>query len=183
MTAVAADATPDLDAAQRLGFEYVSLSELLRRADVVSLHVPGGPETRDMISDREFAQMKPGAVLINTARGGVVNAAALLRALNDGRLLGAGLDVLAEEPLLREEAEIFRPGAPLSPDRLRELVAENALIRLRNVVVTPHIAYDTQEALRRILATTLDNIEAFASSAPTNLVRRPGAAPSKLDMG
>jgi D-lactate dehydrogenase len=183
MTAVAADATPDLDAAQRLRFEYVSLSELLRRADVVSLHVPGGAETHDMISDREFAQMKPGAVLINTARGGVVNAAALLRALNDGRLLGAGLDVLAEEPLLREEAEIFRPGASLSPDRLRALVAENALIRLRNVVVTPHIAYDTQEALRRILATTLDNIEAFASGAPTNLVRRPGAAPSKLGMG
>lgn len=170
MTAVAVDAAPDPDAAQRLGFEYVSLSELLRRADVVSLHVPGGAETRDMISDPEFAQMKPGAVLINTARGGVVNTAALLRALNEGTLLGAGLDVLAEEPLLREEAEIFRTGPLLPEVRLRELVAENALIRHRKVVVTPHIAYDTEEALHRILASTLANIEAFAGGKPTNLV-------------
>ncbi|MFC3068499.1 hydroxyacid dehydrogenase [Phenylobacterium soli] len=177
MTAVAVDATPDAKAAARLGFEYVSLPELLRRSDVVSLHVPGGSATRDLISDAEFAQMKPGSVLINTARGGVVNASALLRALKGGRLAGAGLDVLSEEPLLREEAEIFRLDAPLSPGQLRELVAANVLIRQPHVVVTPHIAYDTQEALHRILATTLSNIEAFAHGAPTNLVRLPSAAP------
>ncbi|MCI3132772.1 hydroxyacid dehydrogenase [Phenylobacterium aquaticum] len=176
MTAVAADAAPDVGAAQRLGFEYVSLSELLRRADVVSLHVPGGAETREMISDAEFAQMKPGAVLINTARGGVVNAAALVRALSSGRLAGAGLDVLSEEPLLREEAEIFRTDTPLPAERLRALVAANTLLRLPNVVVTPHIAYDTAEALGRIVGKTLDNIEAFACRAPQNLVVPPGAA-------
>jgi D-lactate dehydrogenase len=183
MTAVATDARPDPGVAERLGFEYVGLPELLRRSDVVSMHVPGSEETRDMISDAEFAQMKPGGVLINTARGGVVNAAALLRALNDGRVLGAGLDVLAEEPLLREEAEIFRTGVSLPLERLRELVAENALLHHRNVVVTPHIAYDTQEALHRILATTLANIDAFASGAPENLVRTPNTAPSKRDVG
>jgi D-lactate dehydrogenase len=170
MDAIATDVRPDPAAAQKLGFRHVDLDELLRTADVVSLHVPGGKETRDLISDPEFAQMKPGAVLINTARGGVVNAAALLRALNDGRLFGAGLDVLAEEPLLREEAEIFRAGVSLPEARLRELVAENALIRHRKVVVTPHIAYDTEEALQRILATTLANIEAFAGGKPRNLV-------------
>lgn len=176
MTAVATDAVPDAEAAHRLGFEYVSLPELLRRSDVVSLHVPGSAETRALISDAEFAQMKPGSVLINTARGGVVNAAALVRALSSGRLAGAGLDVLSEEPLLREEAEVFRLDTPLSPEQLREVVAANVLIRQPNVVVTPHIAYNTQEALHRILATTLDNIEAFARGEPRNLVVRPEVA-------
>lgn len=170
MTVLAADARPDPGAAERLGFTYAPLETLLARSDVISLHVPGGAETRDMISDAQFALMRPGAVLINTARGGVVNAAALVRALDGGRLGGAGLDVLAEEPLLREEAEIFRRDVVVSAERLREVVAANALLRRRNVVVTPHIAYDTQEALHRILATTLDNIEAFAAGAPRNLV-------------
>lgn len=176
MTAVATDAVTDAEAAQRLGFEYLSLPELLLRSDVVSLHVPGSAETRDLISDAEFAQMKPGSVLINTARGGVVSAAALVRALSSGRLAGAGLDVLSEEPLLREEAEIFRTDMPLPAERLRTLVAANTLLRLPNVVVTPHIAYDTAEALGRILGTTLDNIEAFARGEPRNLVVRPGEA-------
>ncbi|MFN3585377.1 hydroxyacid dehydrogenase [Phenylobacterium sp.] len=170
MTVVAADRRPDPDAARRLGFAYVSLPELLARADVVSLHVPGGPETFDLISDAEFAAMKPGAVLINTARGGVVNAAALVRALTSGRLAGAGLDVVAEEPLVREEAEIFRTDAALRPDQLRSLLATNTLLRLPNVVVTPHVAYDTREAVQRILETSVANIEAFARGEPRNLV-------------
>lgn len=173
MTLLAADPRPDAATAARGGFTYVTLEDLLGRADVVSLHMPGGPASRDLISDPEFARMKPGAVLINTARGGVVNAPALVRALEAGRLAGAGLDVLAEEPLLREEAEIFRPDAAIAAERLRDLVAANALVRRRDVVVTPHIAYDTHEALRRILATTLDNIEAFARGTPRNLVSAP----------
>ena len=177
MTVLATDARPDPAAAEQLGFAYAPLETLLARSDVISLHVPGGSETRDMISDAQFALMKPGAVLINTARGGVVNAAALVRALDSGRLQGAGLDVLAEEPLLREEAEIFRRDLPVSAERLRDVVAANALLRRRNVVVTPHIAYDTQEALHRILATTLDNIEAFAAGAPKNLVLAPAGRP------
>lgn len=173
MITLAADPRQDVAAATRLGFSYVTFDELIGRADVVSLHLPGAPATRDLISGAEFARMKVGAVLINTARGGVVNASALVRALESGRLAGAGLDVLAEEPLLREEAEIFRPDAEIPADRLRDLVAANALVRRRDVVVTPHIAYDTQEALRRILATTLENIEAFAAGTPRNLVAAP----------
>ncbi len=176
MTALAADPHPDPAAAAELGFDYVTLDDLLRLADVVSLHAPGGPQTRDLISDAQFAVMKPGCVLINTARGGVVNAAALVRALSSGRLAGAGLDVLSEEPLLREEAEIFRMDTPLPAERLRALVAANTLLRLPNVVVTPHIAYDTAEALGRIVGTTLDNIEAFARGEPQNLVVPSGAA-------
>jgi D-lactate dehydrogenase len=173
MQVLAFDARPDAAAAAELGFNYVDLPELLRRADVVSLHVPGSAETRDLLSDAEFGLMKPGAVLINTARGGVVNAPALVRALTDGRLGGAGLDVVADEPLLREESEIFRAGRDLAVEELRSLVATNTLLKLPNVVITPHVAYDTQEAVHRIIAITLRNIEAFAAGAPQNLVSVP----------
>jgi D-lactate dehydrogenase len=106
----------------------------------------------------------------------VVNAAALVRALAGGRLAGAGLYVVSEEPLVREEAEIFRSNVALDTDQLRSLVATNALLRLRNVVVTPHIAYDTREAIGRIIGTTLENIEAFATGDPRNLVTTPDPA-------
>lgn len=173
MQVLAFDARPDEQAAIELGFSYVDLPELLRRADVVSLHVPGSPETRDLLSDPQFALMKPGAVLINTARGGVVNGPALVRALTAGRLAGAGLDVVADEPLLREESEIFRAGRDLGVEELRSLAATNMLLKLPSVVVTPHIAYNTQEAVHRILATTVRNIEAYAAGAPQNLVGAP----------
>lgn len=173
MRVVAVDARPDPAVAAELGFDYVSLEDLLRRADVVSLHVPGGPDTRDLIADAQFEAMKPGAVLVNTARGGVVNAAALVRALTGGKLAGAGLDVFADEPLLREEAEVFRSGRELPSEQLQSLLATNTLLRLPNVVMTPHIAYDTTEAVRRILEITLRNIEAFAAGTPQNLVSTP----------
>lgn len=170
MQVLAADQAPYAAAAQALGFRYVGLDELLASADVVTLHVPGGAATRDLISDGEFARMKPGAVLINTARGGVVDAAALVRALADGRLAGAGLDVLAEEALVREEAEIFRRRAQLDPERLQDLVANNALLRFPNVVVTPHIAYNTAEAVRRIADSTIENIRRFVAGDRVNRV-------------
>ncbi|MBC6981233.1 hydroxyacid dehydrogenase [Caulobacter sp. 17J80-11] len=161
---------PELEAQ---GLRYVALADLLAEADVVTLHVPGGEGTKNLLSDAQFARMKPGAVLINTARGGVVDAEALVRALAGGRLAGAGLDVLTEEAGLREEAEIFRAGAALPIERLRGLLADHALLRFPTVVLTPHIAYDTREAVGRILDTTVANIEAFASGRPINVVVAP----------
>ena len=97
MDAIAFDVRPDSEAAAALGFRFVALGALLEAADVVTLHLPGGPDTHHLIGDSEFARMKPGAVLINTSRGGVVDGAALVRALASGRLAAAGLDVVAEE--------------------------------------------------------------------------------------
>ena len=170
MEVIASDPRPDAQAAAELGFRYAALPDLLARADVVSLHLPGGAATRNLISDAEFAAMKPGAILINTARGGVVDEAALLRALGSGRLAGAGLDVVAEEGLVGEEAEIFRRRLSVAPEQLASLVATEALVRLPNVVVTPHIAYDTAEAVERIVRTTVRNIEAFVAGKPCNLL-------------
>lgn len=170
MNAIACDLNPDHEAAERIGFRYVDFSELLSAADVISLHVPASPATRHLLSDAEFARMKSSAVLVNTARGNLIDTEALVRALADGRLGGAALDVLPEEPLIREEAAIFRSGMSEKPHDLKALVANHVLLSFPNVLVTPHIAYNTDGALRRIIDTTIGNIQAFASGAPQNVV-------------
>ncbi len=119
-----------------LGIERRDLDELLEASDVVSLHLPLTPETEGLIDWAALARMKPGAVLVNTARGGLVEEEALVEALATGRLLAAGLDVLAEEP-----------PAPDHP-----------LLSLDNVVLTPHVAWLTQETLTRSFDVALENI-------------------------
>jgi len=169
MSVLAYDVKTRDEAAREIGFEYVGLDELLARSDVVSLHVPGNEKTKNMISTDEFAKMKEGAILINTARGTVVDTDALLAALSSGKVAAAGLDVLAEEPVVREEAELLR--TYLERDRgLDTLLADHILLRMRNVIITPHSAFNTREAVRRILDTTRENIEGFIDGDAPNLV-------------
>jgi D-lactate dehydrogenase len=170
MNVIAHDLRQDEAAATRLGFAYASLDRLLSESDVVTLHVPATSGTVGMISDREFSRMKRGVILINTARGHIVDVEAMVRALADGKLRAAGLDVLPQEPLLREEAAIFHEGAVTDAEDFKALVANNVLLRFPNVIVTPHNAYNTDAALQRLIATTLANIEAFARGAPQNVV-------------
>ena len=101
MEVLAFDVAPRDTTAREIGFTYVEMNELLSRSDVVSLHVPGNEETKNLISSEQFGAMKDGAVLINTACGSVVDTEAMLRALASGKLRAAGLDVLAEEPPVR----------------------------------------------------------------------------------
>ncbi|MFH0809287.1 MAG: hydroxyacid dehydrogenase [Pseudomonadota bacterium] len=176
MHVVAFDVRLEEGLAAKLNFRYVSLDELLSISDVISLHVPANPQTHHMISSKEFARMKPGAVLINTARGDVVDVVALVEALAQGRLGAAGLDVLPEEPVIREEAELAR-AAFQRKEELETLLADHILPRFRNVVITPHTAFDTREAVGRILDTTVDNIASFARGRPRNVVAAgPGVA-------
>lgn len=170
MSVIAYDLYPNNDTAARLGFRYAGLDDVLAVADVLTLHVPAMPQTAALISDREFSLMKRGAVLINTARGNIVDVPALVRALASGSLLAAGLDVLPQEPLIKEEAAIFRADAPEENPDLRALVANHVLLRFPNVIVTPHNAYNTQSAVSRIIETTVRNIECFAAGEPQNLV-------------
>jgi D-lactate dehydrogenase len=169
MTVFAYDNDRDENAAAQLGYSYASLGDVLKAADILTLHVPASPHTENLISDAEFDQMKRGALLINTARGNIVNVPALVRALTSGQIQAAGLDVLPQEPLIREEAEVFR-GPPLEKENLEALVANHVLLRFPNVIVTPHIAYNTHEAVARIIETTIANIEAFACGTEKNLV-------------
>lgn len=170
MEVLAYDIAPRQELVEETGLAYVDLPELLSRSDVVSLHVPATRATEKMISHDEFAAMKEGAVLINTARGAVVDTEALLRALSEGRLAAAGLDVLPEEPALREETELLRSYFQ-EKHKLDILFADHLLLRMRNVIVTPHSAFNTRDAVNRILDTTRGNIDGFLRGEPQNRVR------------
>ena len=135
-------------AALPAGVAWVEQEELFRRADVVSLHCPLTPQTEQIICGRTLAWMKPTALLINTSRGGLVDEGELARALNEGRLAGAGVDVLSTEP----------------PD------PANPLLRARNCVITPHCAWATRAARQRLLDITVANVRAFQAGRPQNVV-------------
>ncbi|CAN5677392.1 2-hydroxyacid dehydrogenase [soil metagenome] len=170
MDVVAFDTKPDKTLENAMGVRFAGINDVIGTCDVLTLHVPGGAGTQDMISTEQLALMKPEAVLINTSRGGAVNAEALIHALAEGRLAGAALDVLSEESWLRDEAQIFREGSKIHNASLRTLAADHTLLGFANVIVTPHIAYDTREAVGRLIDTTLENIQAFANGGPQNVV-------------
>ena len=169
MEVAAFDVKPRKDLADELGFCYGSLEEVLYGADVVTLHVPANPKTRHMISEREFKLMKDGVVLINTARGEIVDNEALLHALASGKVAAAGLDVLPEEPVIREEAELLR-SVFRKTHNLDTLLVNHILLRMRNVIITPHSAFNTREAIQRIIDTTIRNIRGFLEDSPQNQV-------------
>ena len=126
----------------------VDLDTLFRDSDVVSLHCPLVPETKGLVDARRLALMKPTAFLVNTARGPLVDEAALAEALNSGRIAGAAVDVLAVEP----------------PP------ATNPLLRARNCVITPHVAWATRNARRRLIDVAAANLAAFIAGRPQNVV-------------
>ncbi len=120
-----------------------------------------------MINTGNVGKIKRGAYLVNTARGGLIETAALLRGLEEGVLAGVGLDVLEEEEDMRAQARTAETG---SADEVRMLAANNALRAMPNVLITPHTAFNSAEAVRRILDTTLESIRGFAAGKPANLV-------------
>lgn len=151
-----------------LGFRYADLDELLSTSDVVTLHAPAIPTTHHLIGWEAIPKMKRGAILINTARGSLVDTEALAWALDEGILAGAGLDVLESEEFLAHEDELLHQSD--AEEKLRLLARNHALQRHPNVVITPHIAFNSEEALRRILDTTIENVRSFLAGRPRNLV-------------
>ncbi|MEF8794139.1 hydroxyacid dehydrogenase [Thiohalorhabdus sp.] len=174
MPVLAYDLHPDAQLAERDGVDYVELDELLAGSDVITLHLPETEETHGMIDAAAFARMREGVVLINTARGGLVDVHALLRALADGKVRATGLDVLPEEPVIREETEVLRSLFQEEYD-YRTLLADHVLLRMRNVFITPHSAFNTEEALQRILDTTVANLTGYAAGRPQAVVAGPSA--------
>ena len=127
----------------------VTLDELLQRSDIVSLHCPLNADSADMMTKENFAKMKKGAIFINTARGGLVDEHALKEALVTGHLLGAGLDVLRQEPM----------------------AADCPLLGVKNCIITPHVAWAGLETRRRLMGIVEGNIEAFLNGTPQNTVK------------
>ena len=168
MTVLGFDTHPSKQAAEDIGFLYVTAEQLLKSSDIISLHLPYAKETHHFLGQAEFAKMKKGVVIINTARGGLVNTEALLAALDNGTVKAAGLDVLEEEGLLKEERELLAGG---SPKRKLHIALENTVLLKRpNVVVTPHNAFNSEESIKRILDTTIENVEKFMAGHPQNVV-------------
>jgi glycerate dehydrogenase len=133
---------------QTPGFQWLSVEELFATSDFVSLHCPQTPATTGFVNSELISKMKPNAVLINTARGGLINEADLAAALNQDQIAGALLDVVSAEPI----------------------ADDNPLLKAKNCVLTPHLAWTAIEARKRLMQTTADNIAAFIAGKPINLV-------------
>lgn len=151
-----------------LGFEYVTLNELLSNSDIVTLHVPENKATHHLIDDERFKQIKKGALLINTSRGGIVDTEALIRAVDSNILSGVGLDVIEGEKIIKEEEEAIHDRE--NQEIMNKIAKEKILFSKNNVIFTPHIAFYSKEALERILETTIENIQAFLSGETKNII-------------
>lgn len=163
MNVLVSDPNRDPKLAKRLGFKYATLENLLKKSQVISLHAPYNKHTHHLINCKNIKLIQPGAILVNTARGGLIDTTALVEALHDGRLSGVGLDVLeAEKYVFKEERELVTPqftGKPRQDKEwLKTIVEQHVLISSSQVVVTPHNAFNSREALQRILDTTIENI-------------------------
>jgi D-lactate dehydrogenase len=169
MNVVAYDPYPKQGLDQELGFRYVGFEELLSLSDVITLHAMLADSTRHMINESSINHIKRGAVLINTARGGLVQTSALVKALEEGIISAAGLDVLEEEGDMSDEMKLLTDPHP-KLEELKNVLANNYLINHPRVIVTPHIAFNTEEAVKRILDTTIENITSFTKGETKNRV-------------
>jgi D-lactate dehydrogenase len=182
--------------AEIFGVRYVPLDELLRESHVISLHAPLTAETFHMIDCEAFSKCREGVIIVNTARGALIDTNALIEALDSGRVAGAGLDVLEEESVMRKEADKIIADQIIDrlknqsssdykaqtkdPGRLKqfeEVMRNQRLLNRADVVFTPHVAFNSVEAVARINQMTVENIKAFIRGAPINLVQ--GAALSQ----
>jgi len=169
MNVIAFDVKRDEDFAREQGFEYVDFDELLQNSDIISLHVPLNPHTEHLINEENISQIKKGAYLINTSRGEVVETSALVDALEKGVLAGAGLDVLEEEGFTGNEVDLLLEDHP-SSEALQTVLSNQYLIDHPNVLITPHNAFNTNEAVERILNTTVENIKVFEKGKQQNII-------------
>jgi D-3-phosphoglycerate dehydrogenase len=143
---------PDPQRAREHGVEFTDLETILRESDVLSVHAALTPETEGLLDARALSRTRPGVIVVNTARGEIIDEDALLTALRSGHVAAAGLDVYHEEPLS----------------------ADHPFLALDNVLLTPHVAFNTPEATLALLDITIDNIVSYFRGTPTNVVAAPG---------
>ncbi|MEK7571026.1 MAG: NAD(P)-dependent oxidoreductase [Patescibacteria group bacterium] len=169
MKVVAYARHPDEKLARKYGITFLTVNQLLGASDIVSIHLPYTKQTQHLINKRNIKRFKKGSLLINTARGGIVETEAILFGLEKGILGGAGLDVLEQEGIIEEEREILTERFQKRPD-FETLYYNHLLMNNENVIVTPHNAFNSREALQMILDVTVQNILDFAEQKPQNMV-------------
>ncbi len=179
MNVVAFDAFPNQELAKKNNFKYLPLDQLLATSDFISLHLPLFKETFHILNKKNIRKIKKGAYLINTARGELIESEALVWAIQNGVLAGAGLDVLEEECNVKNEGTIlYEQGAGknikfakekgFTEAQINTMLMNEILIDLPNTIVTPHNAFNTTEAMQRIIDTTAENINGFAKGKIQN---------------
>lgn len=163
------DRSKEEELIEKYGVQYVGLEDLLRMSDIVTIHVPYNKSTHHLINRFNIKLMKLDAMLINTSRGAVVEIEAIVQALKEGRLAGGvGLDTFEAEDVWIEEEFLKRDDIPAI--KLKKAMEAFYVLHAENVIVSPHNAYNTKDALYRILDITLENLKGFTQGIPVNVV-------------
>lgn len=169
MNIIAFDAFPKAGLDTELGFTYKSFDEVLAESDIISVHLPYMKETHHIINMESVKKIKKGCVLINTARGGLIETEALVYGLREGILLGVGLDVLEEEALIEDEGRLLFAEHP-DTTSMRTVLLDHYLIEHPRAIIAPHNAFNTDEAIRRILDMATANMKSFTEGVTVNLI-------------
>jgi D-lactate dehydrogenase len=168
MKVIAYDVRSDVALKEKYGVQFMSLEEVLEQADIISLHVPYLPSTHHLINAERIRLLKPTALLINTSRGKVVDTKAVAAALREDRLGGVALDTFEGEDIWIEEEFLKRDDLPAIT--LKEAMQSFSIMRSERAILTPHNAFNTREALDRILINSAENLKAYFSGHPQNVV-------------
>ncbi|MCF7820336.1 MAG: hydroxyacid dehydrogenase [Candidatus Pacebacteria bacterium] len=168
MKVIAFDVNRDNFMSDVLDFDYVSLDEVFKNSDIISLHAPYNEHTKHIINRDSIKKMKKGVILINTARGGLIDLDALMEGLDKDIIGGAGLDVIEGEEYIKEEKQLLYD--PEKAELALTLAKDHILFDNEKVIFTPHIAFYSQEALMRILEQTVENISNCLEGKQNNLV-------------
>ncbi|MBP9813319.1 2,3-bisphosphoglycerate-dependent phosphoglycerate mutase [Candidatus Saccharibacteria bacterium] len=182
MNVIAFDPYPNEQVADELGFKYVELDEIFINSDAITIHAPYFPSNHHIVNAEKLALMKPTAVLVNTARGELVDTKALADAMSQNKIAGVALDVIEGEQLmhLSEDVALIRGIRRPQPDILEHSLELMALHKMPNVILVPHNAFNTVEAIGRINDVTCQNIIKFWYGDVPNLVKQPPKATGKL---
>lgn len=163
------DPHPDEEFAKELRYKYVDFDTLLSSSDIITIHTVLSNETKHLINIKNIFNMKKDAILINTARGGIVETDALFQAITTKHLAGAALDVLEGEEDLKEDLDVFSKEKHYSKG-LKTMLENHMLINLEEVIITPHMAFYTKEAEESIMQTTIDNINSLITGNIQNQI-------------
>jgi len=170
MNVLVFDVHKDTGFAKEMKLKYVTLDKLLKESDIITLHVPENKHTYHLVNKEKLKLMKKSAFLVNTSRGGIIDTKALTSALQSKQIAGAALDVMEDECEISEETQLLKKEFGKQCD-LNKILKDHPLLSMKNVIITPHNAFNTHEALTRILQTTIDNIKAFRKGKSINIVR------------
>lgn len=173
MKVLAYDPFPKEELKSKYEVNYTDIETLYSDSDIITLHAPATNENFHMLNDKAFETMKKGVIIVNTARGEIIDSEALYRALKSGKVAGAGLDVLECEEIISNQERFLSNIECIDKECLSKTILNRKFLDMPNVIVTPHIGYDTKEAVNRILQTSLENIKSYKNlSSGGNLINK-----------